>query len=75
MREVRALVAPKPPQGVSVRGHAGREINKLSVSDANGDVSRAAEQYACCRERLLALNQNGPPPSSTRGRGLEINHF
>ena len=32
MRELQALVAPKPPQGVLVRGHAGLVINKLSLS-------------------------------------------
>jgi len=28
VRELQALVAPKPPQGVLVHGHAGRVINK-----------------------------------------------
>ena len=30
VRELQALVARKPPQGVLVRGHAGLVINKLS---------------------------------------------
>ena len=29
MRELQALVAPNPPQGALVRGHAGLVINKL----------------------------------------------
>ena len=33
MRELKTLVAPKPPQGVLVRGHAGFVINKLSLSE------------------------------------------
>ena len=32
MRELQALAAPKTPQGVLVRGHAGLVINKLSFS-------------------------------------------
>ena len=31
VRESQALVAPNPPQGVSVRGQAGLVINKLSL--------------------------------------------
>ena len=31
MRELQALVAPKHPQGVSVRGHAGLVINRHSI--------------------------------------------
>jgi len=30
VRELQALVAPKPPQEVSLRGHAGLVINQLS---------------------------------------------
>ena len=30
MRDVQAQVAPKPPQGILVRGHAGLVIHKLS---------------------------------------------
>ena len=33
MRKLQALVAPKPPQGVIVRGHAGLVIDKLSFTD------------------------------------------
>jgi len=31
VREYQALVSPKPPQGVLVRGHSGPVINKLSL--------------------------------------------
>ena len=31
VRELKSLFAPKPPQGVLVRGHAGFVINKLSL--------------------------------------------
>ena len=30
------VVAPKPPQGVLVRGHAGRVINELSTGGHHG---------------------------------------
>ena len=36
MRELQALVAPKPPQGVLVRGHAGLVINQLSLTGDGG---------------------------------------
>ena len=39
VRELKALVAPKPPQEVSVRGHDGLVINKLSA-DRNTERER-----------------------------------
>ena len=36
VRELQALVAPKPPQGVLVRGQAGLVINKISVEGKHG---------------------------------------
>jgi len=36
--ELQALVAPTPPQGVLVRGHAGLVINKLSASSDLGTI-------------------------------------
>ena len=38
VRELQALVAPKPPQGVLVRGHAGLVINTLSLTDLDPAV-------------------------------------
>jgi len=39
VRDIQALVAPKPPQGVLLRGHAGLVINKLSLeADGIGEV-------------------------------------
>ena len=39
VRELQALVAPKPLQGVLVRGHAGLVINELSLQRASkGDL-------------------------------------
>jgi len=38
VRELQALVAPNPPQGVLVRGHAGRVINKLSQCMRGGET-------------------------------------
>ena len=38
MRELQALVAPKPLQGVLVRGHAGLVINKLTPDSCGGEV-------------------------------------
>jgi len=42
VRELQALGAPKTPQGVLVRGHAGRVINKLSFR-APGKFADAVE--------------------------------
>ena len=36
MRELQVLVAPKPQQGVLVRGHAGLVVKKLSEGIAPG---------------------------------------
>ena len=53
VREPQALVAPKPPQGVSVRGHAGLGINKLSVCLGARAVERC---LASLREVPAVLN-------------------
>ena len=38
MRELKTLVAPNPPQGVLVRGHAGFVINKLLLFRRGGGL-------------------------------------
>ena len=40
VRELQALVAPKPPQGVLVRGHAGLVINKLFLQGGRDKEGR-----------------------------------
>ena len=56
MRELNSLVAPKPPQGVLVRGHAGLVINKLS------------RRWQVCDDLLLHWDEEllRPKPSLTR---------
>jgi len=57
MREHQALVAPKPPQGVLVRGQAGFEINKLSFTDrlrsSAGTWRGFGGDYSTCRRPQL----------------------
>ena len=53
MRELQALVAPKPPQGVLVRGHAGLVINKFSQSALSRFVAGAVDKT--CQPLLIEL--------------------
>ena len=59
MRELQALAAPNPPQGVLVCGHAGLVINTLSL-ETELDVLRPAG------ENVLHLEIPQFPPSEHR---------
>ena len=48
VRKLQALVAPKPPQGVLVCGHAGRVMNKLS-GDLKGCGPPTGVRSRLCR--------------------------
>jgi len=50
VRELQALVAPKTPQGLLVRGHAGLVINQLSCR--NEGLVKAAEALTLDNARL-----------------------
>ena len=53
-RELQALVAPKPPRGVLVRGHAGLIINELSRAGIPSHAPLEDHPFAYRRE-LSAL--------------------
>ena len=61
MRELQALVAPKLPQGVLVRGHAGLVINKLSLwAVGERDLPLGARQEEA--QRILPKREVNPKP-------------
>jgi len=77
VRELQALVAPNPPQGVLVRGHAGLVINKLSspgvcADGAREDLPGGAGRVPEARMRHdCRAGQPGGAPRCVRGGGGE----
>ena len=54
-RELQTLVAPKTPQGVLVRGHAGRVINKLSHQGELRDAVAERDALVATLQQRLAV--------------------
>jgi len=75
VRELQALVAPKPPQGVLVRGHAGRVIDKLSPSQEDAPLSTASVEMdrsvATCHRSLLSSQHDAPCGAAAAYRSRE----
>jgi len=68
--ELQALVAPKPPQGVLVRGHAGLVINKLSSGvEALGDGGGGTRHDAQLPDREIGISL---PENQRQHRTLHI---
>jgi len=73
VRELQALIAPNPLQGVLVRGYAGLVINKLSLSLQDEISSRSEEPLA---EACLAGSREGLEASiAATGAAVERARF
>ena len=79
MRELQALVAPKTPQRVLVRGHAGRVINTLSLGkESLVEASKRAFRRWDARLtlavwRAMAARTTGPSVRVVKNRGSRRN--